>query len=146
MLIEFKKFLDSHRPKMIIGFNLQFDLSALRLAYAREGIRVPVALGPQTKYIDVMRLFIRYYHSNGYREPYISLSRVLHYLGLNTKSGSGEKAPKLFELGKSGEIDNVHHVELANYNIMDTLLVLEAYNRLNLSSFNQYPMFKFGDI
>ena len=135
MLVELRKFLDecaSTDPgTAIVGFNLNFDLPHLRIAYVRHGLKLPNILLPKSgnPIADVMQLYTRYFTSKD--APFIGLAEVVRRLGIDG-DGKGEMngamAPDYIARG-FGESEPVSqfHQDVVSYCALDVLMTMRAY-------------------
>jgi hypothetical protein len=106
----------------LVTFNGRgFDIPKLRLAFARNGVRMPDILRPFSSPIhtDVMRLYGKYYSI----KEYVSLDEVVAQLGIDTTPiMSGADDPDAIENGQGEAV--------VLYNLLDCILTDLAYCRL----------------
>lgn len=108
----------------LVTFNGRgFDIPKLRLAFARNGVRLPDILRPFASPIhtDVMLLYGKYYSIKG--APFVSLNEVAAQLGIESQPVmSGADVPDAINNG-NGDV-------VILYNLLDCILTDLAYCRL----------------
>jgi len=126
MLLNLGMFLEgaTDAATQLVTFNGRgFDIPKLRLAFARNGVRLPDILRPFSSPIhtDVMLLYGKYYSIKG--APYVSLNEVAAQLGIDTTPiMSGADVPDAIENGQGEAV--------ILYNLLDCILTDLAYCRL----------------
>lgn len=108
----------------LVGHNIRgFDLPRLRLAYLRNGLRLPVCLAQQNQAtFDTMLEYGRRF--GGGRDAFVSLDDVLEAFGLESHKGliDGKDVPTLHAAGQAATI--------VRYAMLDVLAEAEVFERM----------------
>lgn len=133
MLLKMRDWLDSrtNAGTIVIGFNiLGFDLPRLRVAYARNKLRLPAILTPRIlederqPVVDVMKMYLNWFTADAHGRPMISLGDVIERLGLPAYKNriDGSMIPTLIAEGRVAEV--------LEYCALDTSATLTAWLRM----------------
>lgn len=123
MLMQFRDWANTctDAETTVVGFNLNFDLAHLRIAYTRHNLKLPDFLIPRSgnQIADVQYLFSKYFTSKD--NPFIGLDEVIQRLGIapEGKQMSGADVPIAIEEGR--------HLEVITYNAIDVLITMRSY-------------------
>lgn len=115
----FDTMCDEHT--VLVGHNIRdFDLKKLRMAYARNGLRIPAVLGNEV--FDTMREWgFRFSATN---DPFVSVADVCEVLGIphhkNLVDGS-----QIEQLWAAGQFDTI-----INYNLLDVRTEHDLFLRM----------------
>ena len=117
----------------LTGWNLKnFDLPQLRLAMARNNIKMPRILTPfnTLQVIDIMRIYAAFYSTSDNR--YASLATAVKQFNLdpNGKVLSGAEAPKMFKEGFNMDMNNELHTDFVIYNALDSILTRKITQKI----------------
>lgn len=108
----------------LVGHNIRdFDLPKLRMAYLREGLRLPLCLASDEQPIfDTMQVWGRRFSAN--RDCFVSVADVCEELGIETHKDlvDGSQVDGLYAEGKFDTI--------IKYNLLDVLVEHEMFRRM----------------